>query len=1506
MNAFRRNLKHASISPAEVATGSAVHPADGEEAASHPGSPFLPEHAGQETGRDTTPQADHDDGADRAAERSLLAEAVAAWRESLAQQVGASTLADVTLLGDATIDLSAAHPGGVAQLYAGRTTRLSNLVRDNTQLPIASRRARTVQARSAEQAGRYGLAPTYLAIGLATWVEAPPAPPAEPISDEVMAEFEQRILAGTSQATPDDGPATPAAEAVTPDLAVQPAAAQAAVEHPPTQSLPLVTQADLKPSAETTGGLDPLDPRSAAPGQPRTLRAPLLLRPVMLTPQGDDFELTLEHAAMINPVVARALHGKGVFFDPLTLAESAFTSGSFDPRGVLDFFASLGREQLEGYEQEAAVLVASFVHPGQALVEDLDELAPGLASHEVVAALAGVPEAKAALQALQLPPMLNSDPLPAFERGVGDLDRHSRYLLDALATGGHLYVDAPVGSDVPGAVAAAVAEAAAAGRSVLYVTGHRRAADSLQSRLAALDLDDLVLDTPPLPTWRHTVTSRLLTAMAAEAEPYDEAGVTSLRENLLAARTALAEYIGALHAPRQPWGVSAYDALQALALLTSQHPTPATEVRLPVSVAVELGEERRAHLADRLTVAAELGAFDASAAQNAWTGAEVPTAGAAAKALQRVTRLLQTTLPQLRRHQLVVTEVTGLPQATTVAAFGDQLQMLASMRATLDLFHPMVFERSAVDLVEATAPRKDRQGGPKPGFFATRRLRKRAKELVRPGVRLPNLHAALREVLSQQQVWTRQVTRGGWPTLPEGLGQITDTHQAVAIDLAALDAALAGTARGADLLQREFGDLLNHLEALQRDAAALADLPTRTTALGEVHAAGLSGLVSDLGQRQVRAPVVAAELELAWWGTVFEHLLAADPALVDQTGPSLGALARRFRELDRQHVASLSAPVRAAVRAHLGVALRDHRDSAERLFATLIEGGLTTLRDLMHRHGEIVRRLRPVLVATPTLVPHLLTSARQVDLLVLDAVQHVPLESLVPAIARARQVVVLGDLPSASGTAVAALASILPQVRLAAGGSPRDAELPRLLASHGYSASLHPAPLPKAAAMMRFHQVEGIGMPAASGMVETSPAEVDRVVELAIEHALDRPRETFGIVTVTATHAERIREALLAEVRANPALAPFFSSTRPEPVIVADITGVAGLTRDEILFTPGLGRTPHGRVLHRFGPLAEPGGQALLLGALGATRRRLTVVSAFSGADLDETRLHGEGPKLFRELLLLAEARSGVIEPVLREPSCAFAQPSVDRLLVDLGERLWRLGYLVETDFGLPDGGRLPLVIGHPDLPDEMLVAVTTDDDAYVAEPSIRVRDRQRAERLEHLGWTVAHVWSAAAFLDPDGEAERLRRLTQRVRDLRLGDVGSPVAPRDVPDVDDEGLPHPAEGAAADTAGDEPAPVEPTQGAAEETMADPAAPSPAAEDTGPDAETGPDGETVSDGDTGPGGGEETPPTKSPRRAVRPGKETASIAGLPRDERDALPETNDHRLAEDVPPHWGKG
>src|SRR5690606_22307166 len=98
----------------------------------------------------------------RTARERAVEDAAQERRDRLIALSGASALSDVGLLGEAVIDLTAAHPSGIAQLHAGRATRLSNLVREGGARVSARRAARTVLARTDELAQRYGIAPTYL------------------------------------------------------------------------------------------------------------------------------------------------------------------------------------------------------------------------------------------------------------------------------------------------------------------------------------------------------------------------------------------------------------------------------------------------------------------------------------------------------------------------------------------------------------------------------------------------------------------------------------------------------------------------------------------------------------------------------------------------------------------------------------------------------------------------------------------------------------------------------------------------------------------------------------------------------------------------------------------------------------------------------------------------------------------------------------------------------------------------------------------------------------------------------------------------------------------------------------------------------------------------------------------------------------------------------------------------------------------------------------------------
>ena len=115
----------------------------------------------------TPPPAE--DGRDPRADR--VAVAVRTWQRHL-----------VDLGGRNTLDLTAAHPGGLAMLLAGRPTKLSDLVREPSALEDARRRVRTIRAKTLELHEERGITAGFLAVGMATWhVAGAPRPPSAPV-----------------------------------------------------------------------------------------------------------------------------------------------------------------------------------------------------------------------------------------------------------------------------------------------------------------------------------------------------------------------------------------------------------------------------------------------------------------------------------------------------------------------------------------------------------------------------------------------------------------------------------------------------------------------------------------------------------------------------------------------------------------------------------------------------------------------------------------------------------------------------------------------------------------------------------------------------------------------------------------------------------------------------------------------------------------------------------------------------------------------------------------------------------------------------------------------------------------------------------------------------------------------------------------------------------------------------------------------------------------------------
>jgi len=1236
--------------PATTPDGHPSSTVDGEDPAGSPAPGRAP--WGATSPAPSAPAAKTFQPAD---ESGGIARALEGWRGEIRALSGSSTLTDIMQLAGALIDLTQAHPSGIAQLYAGRGTRLSNLVRESGSLVTARRSARAALQRADELTQRFAAAPMYLVIGIGHWAE-------------------------------------------------------------------IARSAD------------------SAEGEIRLVNAPLMLRPLRIEPIDGpevDFELRLEPGIEINPEFVAALRRAGAEPDLDALAAMSVTEHGFSPRATLSRLTELGRYHLSEFGMTEQIQVGPFVHPGQTLLDDLTAMEAALRAHPVVAALAGDLEVKRAL-AEPLPPTNPGDRAPDAERGVGDLDPVQQGVIDHVVSGRSFFVDARPGSQAPETIAAVLADAAASGRSVVYLPGTRRAGRATMRALGDAGLGDLVFDLQDT-QWRTTAADRLRDGMAPYEDHLDDDAVLRTRATLLHVRSRLESYTAALHRRREPWGASAYDALQNLADLTTSRSGPRTQVRLDSDTIARLDQATREEAADALNRLAILGGFSVRRHDTPWFGAHVNSGKEATRALERTQVLSEVTLPQVLSDVGRITRETGLERATSLGSWLEQLEMLKGVRESMDIFTPMVFERSAADMVIATAtPKWRHEKGVEMPPATRRRLTKQAKDLLRPGRPVADLHAALATVQRQREVWRRHCPSGGWPRLPQSLGDAERT----ALEAKQQVEALAGVFDD-DLFGMELEALRDKLLELGHDPSALRYLPEINVLNTRLRELGLGGLVADLRERRADPDSAGSELELAWWASVLETILRSDPALVGYDGATLNSLAEHFRALDRAHVASLPGPVRRAVGRRLAKAISADKAAARDLWRELSQPHLTNVRSLRSRFGALVTAARPIWVVPPMLVGQVLPTA-EVDLLVIDGAQHLPTAHAVGAIARSRQLVLVGDTSRAGVGLVDELAGTLPTVVLPADRAQREEHIAAFLAGHGYDGVVDSVPARPTPTTLRLHVVEGFGMPAIGAVeVEAVESEVSRVLELVREHT--GGHESVAVISLSAITARRIRAA----IRDDRALAPLLEDA--ERFAVVDVEGAGDLRRDTVILSVGYGKTPHGRVLHRFGAISTPEGLSLMIDALDSVRHNLHIVSCLAPTDVDRQRLQHPGAQLLADLLDFAS--DSPAEPGSSKARSQPAEGEPDRLLLDLTDRLQRLGLTVVPRYGFEGGVRLPLAVGHADRPGELFVGVVTDDAAYVAEPSLRRRDRLWVERLEHHGWVPHMAFSTAVFMDPQREA---------------------------------------------------------------------------------------------------------------------------------------------------------
>lgn len=1218
-------------------------------------------------------------------------EAVREWASQLVDLSGRNQLLFYRKLKRGTLEFSATNPQALSDLIAGREVRLSGLVGSDDDFSDAIARCRAIHKKAREHLEERGLNTLYMAFGLATWKTE------------------------STQSTP---------------------------------------------------------------------AAPVLLRPLTLRPTGaasPDFTLKLEGEWTLNAVLAdyvRHEFGLDPDFDAIEAEIDLDDDAPTFATACARVSEQLG--QAPAFTIHQSQIVGNFAYAKLPMVLDLQQNIEQLAMSDMVAAIAGDTETRNRLAEFQDGDtrLLHPDHIPPSDEFlVLDADSSQNFAINRALMGQSIVIQGPPGTGKSQTIANLIAASAARGSRVLFVAEKKAAIDAVLSRLKATGLESLLMNLHGITKSRKQVCDELETSIQQAGSTMPVACESNWQQ-LERTRQSLVAHVESLHRRHAPWNASLFE-VQGEVLSASSESGPKIVVSedavLPMSA---LDMEQAASYFEEWALLSEA----LRSGTSPWSGIG-SSQSHNPQELSRMARALQTQhLPAVAKALENAKSHFTAKQIHTLADVETLLCAINRVNRILDRATPTIFNRDLKNDIQQI------QLGGKSFlhslFYAAvssayRRKIKSLRALLTDSRRLlgPSLLSLLSETKTVLEDWQER----GFPLplrivpgLEDALASLEWIHR-TATDLQAI-----GFRH--DLIEMSLRDAEGLAERLTQNEAHVLQFPRIAELSAILERAGLSGLNSlpfdatHTPERHGRA------YRKAWYSRVRDHILREDASLAAFHGMALHTASTRFRQSDREHIETAPNRIKRLIAEKLVEARNEHRtqDTFVRAQARRKRGHVS-IRDLVKQAPDVLLAARPCWAMSPLQVSQLLPAEAMFDTVIFDEASQILPADAMPAIMRARQVVVAGDAKQLPPTTffvgqndedesedeedaieedesfatgfesiLDVAESTLPErlhSRLRWHYRSRDERLIAFSNAHIYDRSLTTFPGNQRQAPLSLTVVD---QHSSAVNTRSSPAEVERVVQLAIQHASQNPNQSLGIIAMGDYHATRIETALFRAVNTESDLVRnFFNPDVPERTFVKNIERVQGDERDVIILSIGYSKDANGNLAHRFGPLTQDKGERRLNVAVSRARLEMKVVSSFLADEVDLKRSKARGVQLLKAFLQFAQSGGNDL-------GTATAVAALNPFEMSVRDRLQAAGIHVIPQYGA-SGYRIDFAIPHPARPNEMLLAVEADGAAYHSAQSARDRDRLRQSVLESLGWRFVRIWSTDWFNDPDAQVKRVQ-----------------------------------------------------------------------------------------------------------------------------------------------------
>ena len=533
------------------------------------------------------------------------------------------------------------------------------------------------------------------------------------------------------------------------------------------------------------------------------------------------------------------------------------------------------------------------------------------------------------------------------------------------------------------------------------------------------------------------------------------------------------------------------------------------------------------------------------------------------------------------------------------------------------------------------------------------------------------------------------------------------------------------------------------------------------------------------------------------------EILIESPALSEFAGRSQEQIQQQFRQhdeeliqLQRQRIAYKASDTsrHPVPQGHGGKRVGDYTE----MFLLNYQFGLIKrhlpIRQLIERAGNATVALKPCFMMGPMSVAHYLKPGHiEFDLVVMDEASQMKPEDALGAIARGKQLVVVGDpkqlpptnffnmlvngdgdgnddgvLESSKNILDAAIPVFWPAIRRLrwhyrsqhesliafSNQSFYDDDLIIFPSSHGESSEFGVKFFPVAGCFSSRRNME----------------EAKAIAQEVVKHLLRNTGESIGIVAMNVEQRDQIEFAIETLLKNNPQAQDAYERNQNtiEPLFIKNLENVQGDERDVIYISCTYGPLERdGSVPQRFGPINTADGWRRLNVLFTRAKKRMHIFSSMTKDDIVVKANANQGVQAFRDFLAFAE--SGHLQQPKLPPEPGPDSPFESSVAKTLKDE----GFEIETQVGVA-GYFIDIAVRDPARPGRYLIGVECDGATYHSAKSARDRDRLRQAVLENLGWEIHRIWSTDWFKNP---AHEIRLLIERLKKLQSEVPIAPVEP---------------------------------------------------------------------------------------------------------------------------------